>query len=418
MKTTNAQTTRPSTSASCVAAARRLKHPVLPVLPAALTLAAAVPSGAQCPGCGTAVGSVVSGETWTASGSPYCVNSDVMVVGLTIQSNVTVRFCGSYEFQVLGSLRVNGASNAPVVFTPQDAQAGWKGIVIQDAPAASFNWAIIEGATNSGVRSLNTSVAFTNCVIRNNTAPFYGGGVNLSVPNGQSLVMQDCLISSNAVHLSDDWQAGGGGGVYINGGTKGTSLFSGCSIVGNLALGGSRGCGMYLSCSNSVIQRCSLVGNHSGSNYVAGGGGIFAQGNCTIRNSTIAKCWILGNGSSSRFGDAVQYSQSGGSLSIANCSFLTNGVGSGASTATIALDGDSGIKFSLVNCIIVGSSGGAIATGYYYGQARIENCSILNNKGYAVEGYSYYTTQPFFITNSILFFNNSGGKQFYYCTLA
>ena len=412
MKTTNDQTTRPSTSASCVAAARILKHPVLLLLLAALTLAAALPAGAQCPGCGTAVGSVVSGETWTASGSPYCVNSDVLVVSLTIQSNVTVRFCGNYEFQVLGSLRVNGASNAPVVFTPQDAQAGWRGIVIQDAPAASFNWAIIEGSTNSGVRSVNTSVAFTNCVIRNNIAPLSGGGVSASIPNGQSLVMVGCVVSNNVAHPNDLSTGGGaGGGVWVNGWPQGMSRFVDCSISGNTTLGVfAAGGGMYLYCSQSVVQNCDIAGNRSGQAYAASGGGIYAQQNCTIKNSRIRNCSVTGNINGS--GSGVEFHTSGGgALIMVNCIVTTN---YGSASGAIYLVSSSDSAALIRNCIIASNAGAGVSGDfYYYGHARIENCTIIGNGGYAAHGCAW--GPAFSITNSILFFNNSG---FYNCTLA
>jgi hypothetical protein len=68
----------------------------VPLLVGLLLAGAHLPARAQCPDCGTPVSPFVLNETWTAANSPYCVTSDVFVVGLTIESNVTVKVCGNY----------------------------------------------------------------------------------------------------------------------------------------------------------------------------------------------------------------------------------------------------------------------------------------------------------------------------------
>jgi len=70
-----------------------------------LWLTAAVPALAQCPDGGTPVSPFVVGETWTAANSRYRVVSEVFVVGLTIESNVTVQVCGNYGLGWPGSSR-------------------------------------------------------------------------------------------------------------------------------------------------------------------------------------------------------------------------------------------------------------------------------------------------------------------------
>ena len=139
----------------------------------------------------TPVSGYVYGETWTSANSPYCVMGDVYVLGLTIQSNVTVRFDGNYEFEVGGQLQVSGTASAPVIFTPSTTN-GWKGILFRDAtPGSFFNYATIERANRGGVRITNTSPVFTNCIIRNNTSQEGGGGICALVA-GDTLIVQGC----------------------------------------------------------------------------------------------------------------------------------------------------------------------------------------------------------------------------------
>ena len=370
------------------------------LLLAVLALVSALPAAAQCSGCGTAVGSIVSGETWTASGSPYCVNSDVMVVGLTIQSNVTVRFCGGYEFQVLGSLRVNGASNAPVVFTSGDTTNGWKGIVFDNAAAGSyFNCAIIERATNSGVRTVNTSLAFTNCVIRNNTAPVSGGGINAS---GAGLDMENCVVSNNVVGVAGAGSSAGGG-IFVNGQTIRVSR---CSFVQNLAQGvDASGGGIYAN-SKSVFNKCTIAGNYAigyGSYGVGHGGGICGDGDCTLTS-----CSITGN--KARSGDN-QYNGYGlyfgshysstSKLVMVNCSVLTNSFWDTMRSYAGAIH----LVYTsaqLRNCLIAQNDGfGLITT---YGQIGVVNCTVVNN---TIAGCWQMFGNQLMITNSVVFFNGS-----------
>lgn len=224
----------------------------------------------------TFVSGIVAGQNWTAAASPYVVTGDVSVVGLglTIQPDVTVKFAGPYEFRVVGQLQVSGVSNAPVLFTRQDATNGWGGIVFDQAdPGSFFSYAIIEGATNSGVRITGyTPPAFTNCIVRNNTASGNGGGIQ-AILSGSLLVLHGCLITNNVA-------ATNGGGLYV----EGTSLLTQCMFMHNRvnAAGHGRGGGIYAGNSDPAgngdctMRNCSIVANQDGGDSFYGlGSGIF-----------------------------------------------------------------------------------------------------------------------------------------------
>ena len=327
-----------------------------------LLLAASPPAQAQCPGGGTQVNAFVAGETWTAANSPYCVVSDVFVVGLTIESNVVVKFCSNYVFEVAGQIQVKGASNAPVVFTPQDAAIGWKGIFFNDAvPGSFFNYAIIEGSKQSGVRINNTPPAFTNCIVRNNTTPGNGGGIYGAL-SGSPLVMQGCLISNNVTGRQ-------GGGLWLSGPT--------------------------------ALTRCTVTDNIVSGAY-GSGAGIYAAGNCSIRN-----CAITRNGVSApageEYGGGVFFA--GGSLQMANCVLLTNGNGSafGSGGGLNARGGEA----SVVNCIFGGNAHSAICV--YNASLAVANCTVIGNQ---LEGFNNDGAAVAVISNSIVYYNNSGGTQY------
>ncbi len=220
----------------------------------------------------TFVSGIVAGETWTASASPYVVTGDLAVVGvgLAIQPDVVVEFAGPYEFRVLGRLQVSGDAQAPVLFTRQNAATGWKGIVFDQAdPDSFFNGAIIEGATNSGVRITNAPPAFTNCIVRNNTAPGDGGGI-LAALSGSPLVMHGCVITNNVAGPTSLW--GGGGGLCA----YGPSVLVGCMFVGNRVVGLGQGGGLWSE--DCTMRGCSVVSNSGGDASNQTSDGIFIAG--------------------------------------------------------------------------------------------------------------------------------------------
>jgi hypothetical protein len=100
------------------------------------------PSGADA---ATEVGGTISGANWTKDKSPYVVTNNVFVDGLNIREGVEVQVWSNCVSQVAGRLRVLGKEGEPVWFHPADTNAGWQGILSNDAvPGSYFVHTIIE----------------------------------------------------------------------------------------------------------------------------------------------------------------------------------------------------------------------------------------------------------------------------------
>jgi hypothetical protein len=224
------------------------------------------------------------------------------------------------------------------------------------------------------VRITNTPPAFTNCIIRNNYSPIYGGGILADVTPGLTLTMDHCLISSNLAGVYNSG-SGEGGGVFVDG----SILLVQSTVVSNRTLG------------------------HDGF-----GGGIMAYyGDCTMENCLIA--FNVPNATSSDQADGVFFAGgSGKTLRMANCMIYTNGIpGTGTANnyggAVYVSDG----KAQFVNCVVSGNAHEGLY--FYSGVGSVINCTVTGNRsGY----YGIYSQNVWSgITNSIVYFNNGNGDQ-------
>ena len=223
------------------------------------------------------------------------------------------------------------------------------------------------------MRITNTPPAFTNCIIRNNSSPTHGGGI-LAKVEGRPLLIVGCTISNNVAAPSELDIDIYGGGIYVDG-------------------------------SLSLAQ--STVVNNRTWGYDGFGAGVFAwNGDCTMRSCTFAF-----NSSNGRRENAVGVyfngGAVGGSLNMANCIMSTNGI-VGAATYYGAGGLLSYGKAKLVNCISVGNAHGGFR--FPSGQASVINCTVIAN----APGFMGILSDGAVVavTNSILYFNNSGLAQF------
>ena len=193
----------------------------------------------------------IDGETWNAAGSPYLITGDLSVNRLTVQPGVEVRFLGNYVLQVTGILRASGTTCSPILFTA-NTNAGWGGIFFNGSGSGSYlTYCRIEGSKNRGVRILNSTPAFTNCTIANNSSPGDGGGIHISNGSG-TVILERCTISHNTTSLS-------GGGLRLQ---LGTAVVKNCLFSDNTAPA-SYGGGLYAAEYVNLLMTNCVVRNNS-----------------------------------------------------------------------------------------------------------------------------------------------------------
>jgi hypothetical protein len=311
---------------------------------------------------------LVVDETWTALDSPYYINGDITVAGLSIQPGVEVQFLGAYTFEVDGILKAQGTADQPISFlrATTNPGVGWKGIFFNEgAPGSFLSNCRIEGATSSGIRMKNSTPTLTNCVIINNSSTGSGGGVDASAQNG-NLILDHCTLANNSSSTS-----GGGINAVL---AQGTLTLNFCTIINNKVTKGTYGGGGVLADGKAVILQCLVASNTAGPNVYPGGGGLsLMNGSVTMKN-----CDITANYSKPYAGGVSIYN---GSLNMWNCKFATNR-SDGAGSA-IEVHGQPYSTASGVNCSFIGNTPEAIWGG--------DNCTLKN---------------------SIVYFNNSNGAQF------
>ncbi len=304
--------------------------------------------------------------TWTKSGSPYLIEGNILVAGLTIEPGVRVEFMGNYIFEVAGTLTAVGTETVPIVFTRSESNTeGWQGIFFNYSNSdCLISYCTIEGSINSGIRIDNSQPTIQNSIITDNSG-VKGGGI--SIVNNSVFTLENCEVSDNSV------SGGNGGGIYIDGG-------------------------------EATINNCTIKNNSVYNNY-GYGGGIYAGGNIEISNSFISNNSISYSTCSANvrgYGGGIY---TNGETILKNCEFQNNSVSSVASWC--------GVKFSAY------SYGGA---GYFNGALTASNCIIGHNELYAyascsscpegISGAGFYCNSSDInssITNCTFAYNTVGG---------
>lgn len=365
--------------------------------------------------CTTNVSGTIVMETWTIAGSPYCVEGDILVEGLTIEPGVRVEFLDDYVFEVAGILTAIGTEDKPIIFTRyvnnEDANdVGWQGVFFNDSTLGSeLAYCTIEGSINSGIRVDNCSPTIRNCIIRENEADF-GGGMNIHL---SSLIPTELIIEDCIVELNESSNHGGGIRADIQ---CGLLKLVGCKIKNNYsnaaqATGNYVGGGMYATVNgegNLLLSKCEIIENTSDSrcygwncNVTGRGGGIYFNG-VSSNPVSIENCIIKDNLAYTREhnvgGSEHSYSYGGG---IYNYS------------------GDLKITNSVVwsnNATAYGSYSYAYGGGIYLnaGTLTLTNCTVTENSANA-SGYDHTChayggglrngSGALTVTNSIVFYN-------------
>ncbi|HNU36440.1 MAG TPA: hypothetical protein PKJ15_07565, partial [Methanomassiliicoccales archaeon] len=126
------------------------------------------------------------------------MTGDVNIIGnLTIEDNVTVVFQGYYDFNVIGSLAVEGSAEYPVIFDWNDtAMVYWGSLAFQSGSSGSLSYLNISNC--NGIYLDNVSVPISNVNIMTVEfgilGEFYG-------------MEQDVVLNFSDIHINNAFAA-------------------------------------------------------------------------------------------------------------------------------------------------------------------------------------------------------------------
>jgi hypothetical protein len=233
----------------------------------------------------------------------------------------------------------------------------------------------------------NSSPSIINCIIANNSAPHFGGGVHSA--NSTPLFV-NCRITRNEA-------AGGGSGMKFQGGWGGDSAptLIGCDITDNVGMGilshtsfpeltdcritgnswGGISCSGYSWPGGSItLTDCTISGNSA-----SGGGGL----RVFVASATLTNCIISDNSVS---GEGGGVSLTAASATLTDCSLTGNSAYRGGGMYLTTQDGASDVSTSNTvfsnNTVILEGAHGFVESG----SAAVLTCSVDDLSGFAGDG--------------------------------
>ena len=256
---------------------------------------------------GTFVHDTVSG-TWTHQNSPYRIIAPLTVPegdSLIIERGVDVVFDVDVPLRVMGVLRADGAAGDSVRFMSGHTES-WGGISLV-GPRAVLRFCRISNAHSTewggglSVIGPNSCAEMSDCLIRDNQSPAYGGGV-FAMPvfgdrqNGRdTLVMNRCIVRDNFANSQ-------GGGVC--GLSNCHVTMSHCIVEGNST--GQQGGGIVLGYTSTAnLEHVLITRNTAGT----GAGGMIAGAtgsSVTMRHCTISDNRVLSAAPDRNNGDGMR----------------------------------------------------------------------------------------------------------------
>ncbi len=178
----------------------------------------------------TNVGGVISiNTTWTKTGSPYMVNSDITInsgITLTVKPGVKVAFTGQFNLNVNGTLYAKGKADTMIIFTSNAF-----------IPNAG-QWGIINFSDSSTAYNFGTHIG---CILKN-CKIMYGGYDPMGLGTGAISItnsapyIDSCTISNNqysAVNISSTLASTITNNLIMNNGFGGSINSGGISLYSN-----------------------------------------------------------------------------------------------------------------------------------------------------------------------------------------
>jgi hypothetical protein len=220
----------------------------------------------QCSGT-TISGTTIVNQVWTACGSPYIINSSIVIDDLSITDGVTVMCAPSVSITIQTTINVIGQPSNRVQFSALNPSQGWLGLkFVNSTPniagvgGSHLQYCDITNSIDHGVDIVNSNPTFRSCNIFGNSTGTQGGGLKISNANSLEILIDGCNVSGNTAVL-------GGGGISYSS-TGSTLALRGSTVQNNMvqrdhqnvntAIAG----GLYIN-GDSIIEDCSINGNQS-----------------------------------------------------------------------------------------------------------------------------------------------------------
>ncbi|MCX6277016.1 MAG: carboxypeptidase regulatory-like domain-containing protein [Bacteroidetes bacterium] len=232
---------------------------------------------------------ILCSKYFTTGNSAFIANT--IIDGNNTGRVITIDQWENSSCQVVGFTIQHGNSTIP--WTPGETDGGG-GIFILDASPQILH-CIIQNNYASGyggglsLYGSNSSAKVMNCTIQNNTADSFGGGVFMGDCTADAEIV-NCVISGNTITCSCDWNGSGGGVNLYHTGKLTNCLVTGNSAPNSPVGGGGIHCdwGDLIYGSQAIfITGCTIVNNtalnNGGVSYVVTGGEFR---NCIIWGNT------------------------------------------------------------------------------------------------------------------------------------
>ncbi|MEO5893136.1 MAG: PKD domain-containing protein [Ferruginibacter sp.] len=390
-------------------------------------------------------GGTISG-TWTAAGSPYVVQGNLLISNgavLNIGPGVTVNFQGNYKLLVSGRIAAVGTVTDSIRFTAANTTAGWQGIRFENTPSTndssrisycSVKYGNIASNSNgagiyvnnfsklsidhNGIYNCTASTGFgggiyiqeSNAVITNNNISY-----NHSLAGGIYILRGSPVIKNNIISHNDNIipvsfpdpgqdpdSFGGGLSVY-----QSTATVTDNTITNNNSK--SYGGGMVVLGGSPLVNNNIITNNQS----MQDGGGVFCTGSLTLGNNMIA------DNSSGVSGGGIYYTEVNGNPVLTSNKVLRNtAVSSGGGLVFNINVFSPTVTGAVSNNLIANNSLSAAVQNYDGGGGiMIMNCDsnivmsgnvIVNNNASNGGGVLCYNARPKLSNNTIA--NNSAAK--------
>ena len=212
--------------------------------------------------------------------------------------------------------------------------------------------------------SMGSDWTMSNSVVKNNVAPYNGGGFGFWDHNDGDLnaTLVNVTIKDNVAQAG--WGVGHGGAVWANN-------------------------------SNPVFENCTITNNTSNNN---GGGGNYWGGSMP----EFYGCTITGNSATNESGGIYIHTDAAG-ITMERCLIANNSAG--AYAGGVGIGGNQEIS-TITNCTVVGNSGSSGAVEIFNGATLIVQNSILWDN--SPDNYEDYDGSG---GNGFVYYSNVGGGQ-------